>query len=586
VLSTFIHESMATYPTEPGNGAVYRKVRTWVSSGEKGLSAVRVVYTAPLLTLMIGVALLMLIICANVANLLLARAVARGREMSVRLAIGARRARLVRQLLTESLVLGVLSAASGLVLAWWGSRAILVLAADGATAISLDTHLDLPVLGFTVGVTILAVVLFGLAPALRATRIDLAAAMRAHARSLTGAGGAGRFRLPAGKLLVAGQVGLSLVLLVGATLLARSLQRVEGVDTGLDRDHLLIVGVDALDKGYRGDRLAALIADLSGRFARVHGVAAVSWSQNGIFTGSDGTAALKVPGFSSKDPADSNVHYDFVGAGYVRAIGGRLLRGRDITEQDIEHTPSVAVVNETMARFYFGTLDALGKRIYFDDTTVTTIVGVIADVRDHNLTQPVPRRAYAPYAQQLTGNDQPDQLVFEVRSTGEPAAIAAGIRKAIVAADPSLPIAGIVPLSQAMHVSVRQERLLARLASGFGVLALLLASLGLYGVMTYAISRRTGEFGLRVALGAQRGDVIRLVFRDALTVVASGVAVGVPLALASTRLLRSQLHGMDAADPASMALALGVLAASAIVAALIPSLRAARVEPLEALREE
>ncbi|MEP6571497.1 MAG: ABC transporter permease [Gemmatimonadota bacterium] len=562
-----------------------REMKIYVSSGAKGFSRMRGAYELPLLTLMVGVALLMLIICANVANLLLARAIARGREMGVRLAIGAGRFRLVRQLLTESVLLALLGATAGLGLAWWGSHVLLALAADGAPAIALDVRLDAPVLAFTVALSALAVGAFGLMPALRSSRVDLAQALRAGARSVnSNALGARGQRMPMGRLLIAGQVALSLVLLVGAALLVRSLSSVEQADTGLDRDHLLIVELDALAAGYRGDRLASLTQELSERFSRLPGVAAVAFSENGIFSGTESMNSFSVPGFVARTREDSVAATDRISPGYVTAIGGHLLRGREFTAQDAGHAPRVVILNETMAQHYFPGTNPIGATMRFDDTTAAEIVGVVASIKDHDLEGAPIRRFYSPYLQ--FGAGEPGSLRFEIRASGNPADLVMPVRQQIKALDPSLLIGGIDPLSLLMRQSVREDRLLARLASGFGVLALLLAAVGLYGVMTYAITRRTGEIGLRVALGAQRGDVIAMVVRDALGLVLLGLVIGLPLALASARLLRSQLHGIEPSDPVSIAIALVVLLASAIVAAFLPALRAARVEPLVALRQE
>ena len=556
----------------------------FVGPADKGFSRVRGTYRVPLLTLMIGAGLLLLIICANIANLLLARAVGRSREIGVRLAIGAGRARLVRQLLTESLVLALLSAAAALFVAWWGSRLLLSFAADGAPAIPLDTGLDLPVLGFTLVVSIVAVVLFGLVPALRASRVDLASTMRANAGAVAGGLGARGQRAPLGRVLIAAQVALSLILLIGAGLLVRSVHTLLHADPGLDRDHLLIVDVDARGAGYTGARLTGLIADVEGRLRRLPAVTEVSWSENGIFSGTESANTLQVPGFTARSPEDTVAYTDRIGPRYVEALGATLLRGRDFTKQDDARAPQVAIVNRTLEEFFFPGGTALGKRFRIDDSTSAEIVGVVADVVDHDLTADPVRRYYLPYAQPALG--EPGSVVFIVRTAGDPLALVESVRQQLKSVDEKLPIYGIDPLSVLMRQSIREQRLLARLATGFGGLALLLAAIGLYGVMTYAIARRTGEIGLRVALGAQRSNVIGMVLRDALRLVLLGVLIGVPLALGATRLLQSQLHDVDAADPLVIALCLAVLSLSAVLAALLPALRAARVAPLVALRQE
>lgn len=557
----------------------------YVQSGAKGFSRVRTTFEAPLLTLLSGVALLLCIICANVANLLLARAIARGREMAVRLALGADRRRLVRQLLTESVVLAVLSAGVGLLLAWWGSRALLQLAGSGP----LELKMDLPVLAFTLGVSVLAVGLFGLAPAMRASRVDLASTMRANAHAVAGSalGGRGQ-RAPLGKVLIAGQVALSVVLLMGATMLVRSLRNLQSVDVGLDRDHLVIVDVDVTSRGYNRAELFSFVRTATNKLGAIPGIAGVTYSENGIFSGTESGTNVQVPGFVAKTVDDTSIAYDQAGAAYAATIGAHVLAGRDLARSDEDRLPRTALVNQSLASFYFPGKSAIGQYLRFNDSVAVEIVGVIADTRDHNLTTAPDRRAYFPYVHMRDSAflDGPGSLRFSVRTKGDPTAITQTIRRTIASIDPQLPIDGVDPLVTLMRGTIGQQRLVAQLATAFGVLALILAAVGLYGVMTYAIARRTGEIGLRVALGAQSGDVVRMVLFDALRLVAVGVVAGLPIALASTTLLRTQLHDIQTTDPVSIAVAIGVLTTSAVAAVLFPALRAARVSPIVALRAE
>ena len=561
------------------------KVKVTIVSGARGLSSVREAYGGPLVALLVGVGVLLLIICANVANLLLARAVARGREMSVRLAIGAGRGRLLRQLITEGALLGVLGATIGLVLARWGSKLLLTLVADGGATLPLDVALDTRVLAFTAGVAMLAVALFALAPALRATRVDLISVMRASASSLAGGGlGTRGQRVPIGKLLIAVQVALSVVLLVGAAMLVRSLFGVQRADAGLDRDHLLVVDLDVYSRNITGDRLVRLGRDLAERVGRVPGAAAVTYSENGLFSGSESANNVGVPGFVARERNDSIARYDEVGPAYVKTIGAHLVSGRDFTPEDDPGSAKVILVNEAFARFYFGTVDPVGRSIRVGDSAQARIVGVVADVKDHRLTGAPTPRYYTAYQQQPFGD--PGMLRILVRSAGDPASITNAVRATILGLDRDLPISDIEPLSRLMRDSVREERLLTRLAAGFGIMALLLAAVGLYGVMSYAITRRTGEIGLRVALGADRGRVIGMVLGDAMRLVVAGIVVGIPLALVAARGLRHQLHGISTADPWSLVIALSVLLGCGVFAAFLPALRASRVAPVLALREE
>jgi predicted permease len=561
--------------------------RYLVSAGAKGFSEVRQTYEAPLLTLMIGVVLLLCIICANVANLLLARAIARGREMALRLALGADRSRLLRQLLTESALLALESAGLGLLVAWLGSRVLLSMAADGAP-LWVNLGMNGAVLVFTLVVSVLAVGLFGVVPALHASRIDLATALRGSASSISGGLGTRGGRLPLGKALIVGQVALSVVLLIGAGMLVRSLRNLQDVDVGMDRDHLIIVDLDIDARGYQGERLASVVHAMRERVASVPGVSAVTFSENGIFSGTEWHTSVQVAGFVARSPDDTVVATDMVGPDYVRGIGGHLIAGRDIAASDEATLPRVALVNQSLASLYWPGRNAVGQFLRFDDSVAVEIVGVMADTRDHELAEKPARRAYFSY---IHSDDpkhagSPGSLRLEVRTTRDPSAIIQAVRRAVIATDPSLPIDRIDPLTTLMRQSISESRLVTRLAGAFGVLALLLAAVGLYGVVAYAITRRTAEIGLRVALGAQRADIGRMVLLDALRVVALGIVIGVPVALLSMRLLTAQLHGVAAADPVSIAVAVTVLFASAVAAVMLPAIRAARVPPIVALRAE
>jgi predicted permease len=361
----------------------------------------------------------------------------------------------------------------------------------------------------------------------------------------------------------------------------RSLHALEAQPTGLDRDHLLIVDLAVGSRGYAEARRVAVLGDLLSRFARIPGVVGVSYSENGIFTGTESESSVAVDGFTPLSAEDSASNYDEVGPRYATAIGARLLAGRDLEDRDSEHGQPVALVNESFARFYYPAGNVVGKYFRMDSNSVQ-IVGVIGDVRDHDLRR-AQRRFYLPY---LRATEPPSSARFEIRTAGDPARIGPEVRRVVTAVDERLPIDGIDPLTSSMRQSVREERLLAQLATGFGIGALLLAAIGLYGVMTYAVTRRTGEIGLRVALGAQRPDVVGMVVQDALRVVLLGFLVGLPIALGALRLIGAQLYGVGAADPYSMGVALLVLLVSAIVAVILPALRASRVPPIVALREE
>ncbi len=550
--------------------------------GARGLSGVRDTFGNPLVALMLGVALLLAIVCVNVANLLLARGVARRREMSLRLAIGANRARIVRQLLTESLLLARLSGAAALLVAWWGSHVLVAMASQG-NPISVSLGPTPRVLVFTFGLSLGSVLFFGLTPALRASRVDLAATLRSTARSVTHGA---RF----GTLLISAQVALSLVLLVGASILTRSLRRTESTPLGFDRDHLIVADLDVATPGYADARLASAVHALRDHVAAVPGVAAVSYSANGIFIGTEWHTDVHVAGHVPRTPKDTVTAADEVGAGYAAALGARLVAGRDLDARDEGVAPRTALVNASFARFYFPGANAVGGLARFDDSSLVQIVGVIADVRGQSLDTTganADRRIYVPYLHQsgTTKFSQPKQLRLLVRTTGDPSALVQLVRRAIVETDRSVAIDDLEPVTDLIRSSIRDERLVARLATGLGALALLLAAIGLFGVTSYSIARRTSEIGVRIALGARRADIARLVMRDGLRPVAAGVVIGVPLAMAAVRILEHHLNDISS-DPASLAVAVGVLVASAVLAVFVPARRAMGIDPIGALREE
>jgi predicted permease len=439
------------------------------------------------------------------------------------------------------------------------------------------------VLAFTFGLSIGSVFLFGLTPALRASRVDLAATLRSTARSVTHGA---RF----GTLLISAQVALSLVLLVGASILTRSLRRTESTPLGFDRDHLIVADLDVATPGYADARLASAVHALRDHVAAVPGVAAVSYSANGIFIGTEWHTDVHVAGHVPRTPKDTVTAADEVGAGYAAALGARLVAGRDLDARDEGVAPRTALVNASFARFYFPGANAVGGLARFDDSSLVQIVGVIADVRGQSLDTTganADRRIYVPYLHQsgTTKFSQPKQLRLLVRTTGDPSALVQLVRRAIVETDRSVAIDDLEPVTDLIRSSIRDERLVARLATGLGALALLLAAIGLFGVTSYSIARRTSEIGVRIALGARRADIARLVMRDGLRPVAAGVVIGVPLAMAAVRILEHHLNDISS-DPASLAVAVGVLVASAVLAVFVPARRAMGIDPIGALREE
>ena len=581
------------------NTQLPRDLEIDVGPAATGFSVVREDFATPLVTMMVGVTLVLLIVCANVGNLLLARAVARSREMAVRMAIGAGRPRLVRQLLTESAVLAVIAGGLSLVVARWGSQLLLAFASAGGIVAPLDVGIDLRVTLFTASVSVAAVMLFGLAPAYRATRVDVAPVLRAQGRGALG-GGAGvpGRRGSLTRTLVVGQVTLSLVLLVSAAMLIRSLRSLESASPGFDRERLLVVDVDDQAVGYSGARHLSFVRELRARIAALPGVTGVSFSMNGLFSGSDWSTNVTVPGFVASTRQDSSARYDYVGPDYVRVIGARLIKGRELTERDVEGSAPVVLVNEAMARYYFGNADPLGRTLIFTDSVDAPIqaqvVGVVSDTRTgesswregaRSLTQPPVRRFYLSYLQH-PGEEPPSEARFEIRTDGNPELLIDAVHRTIASVDAQVPINQAYALDARIRDSIARERLVAKLSTGFGAVALVLAAIGLYGLMMHTVSRRTGELGLRMALGAERRDIVTMVLGEALRLVGAGLSIGVPAGYAATRLIRSQVPGIGAIDVPSIVVAFGVLVTAAVVAALVPAIRAGRVAPIVALQQE
>jgi putative ABC transport system permease protein len=552
-----------------------------------GLASSRDRLATPLLILLAVAGMVLVIACANLANLLLARADRRHKEMAVRLSIGAGRLRLLRQLLTESLLLAGLGGCLGLLTAWWGSRLLVALMAGGAP-LPLDVAIDGRKLAFATAVALLTGLAFGLAPALQATRVDLAGGLRSS-RATAG-------RRPAhgpisfGRLLVAAQIGLSLVLLIGAGLFVRSLQNLLRVDTGFAPDHLvqMVVGTHLL--GYAPPRRAALYDRVSERLAAVPGVASVGWSDNGLMSTSYSFSNVFPSGYVPRRGEDMEAHRSTVTPAYFATVGMPLLRGRAFGPQDRPDGPRTAVVNEAFVRRFFAHDSALGRRFGLTDPAHSRdyeVVGVVKDARYNGLRDQPPPMVYLAAAQ------RPDAelRIVEVR-TGGPAgrepgsALAARLRRAAAEADPDLAVFRLSSMAEQVATSLARERAVANLTGFFGLLALLLAAVGLYGVMSYNVARRTHEIGLRLALGAPRANVLGLVLRDAAQLAAAGVAAGLLAALAATRAAASQLYGITAHDPATLLVAALAMALTALAAGYLPARRAAGTDPMVALRSD
>jgi putative ABC transport system permease protein len=551
-----------------------------VLPGQKGLSDLRSQFSTPLIVLMSMVGVVLLISCANVANLLLARTTARQKEISLRLALGANRARIVRQQFVESGLLAFAGTIVGLVLAWWtGAMLIRALPGDpGARTLSADP--DLRVTMFALAVGLLTAFVFGIVPALQATRTTVTSALKEDSGSVSGGGRQARLR----RTLVIAQVALSMLLLAGAGLFARSLYNLKAVDPGFRVDDLLAFSIDPSLSGYEGDRLTALYQRLQEELTALPGVHSVSMSENGTLTGNDWQMTIRVDGYRVKEGEDMNPRVDGVGPRYFETMGIPLVSGREFTDRDVKGAPQVAIINETMAKYFFEGSSPVGRRLGFARGSATDIeiVGVVKDVRSLELRDRAPRFLYIPYAQ----DESVTQLTYYVRAAQDARSIPTALRQAVQRIDPNLPIFDMKSMRVQVDESLFVERMVAVLSVAFGALATLLAAIGLYGVMSYAVTRRTREIGIRMALGAERRRVLWLVLKEVAVMAAVGITGGLAAAFWLTRQVQAQLFGLAPTDPATLIGAALLLSVIALAAGYFPARRATTIDPLVSLRTE
>jgi predicted permease len=547
-----------------------------VEDVSKGQSELRQKFSTPLVVLMAMVGFVLLIACANVANLLLARAAARQKEIAVRIALGASRARVIRQLLIESTVLALLGGLAGLVVAGSTGNFLLRFLPGGGTGQALTSSPDVRVLGFAFALSLATGILFGLAPALQATRLAIAPTLKDQASNVSAGGGQARLRMA----LVASQVALSLVLLVGAGLFARSVFNLQAVDPGFKTSNLMSFSIDPSLNGYPQPRIRELFDRLEDSLAQLPGVMAASEAEIAPLSGNGASSTVKVEGYKPKPEEDMNPMVNWVGPGYFSALGIPLISGREFTRRDGVDAPKVGVINQTMARYFFGNENPIGRHFGFGQnaTTMYEIVGVVRDSKYDNLREQTLRTAYVTVAQHSSVQD----VTFYVRG----AATAGELRAAVARLDPDLPVYDVRPVETGIEDSIYIDRMIAALSSFFGGLATLLAAIGLYGVMAYNVTRRTREIGVRMALGADRGNVVWLVMREVAVLAGVGIGVALPVAYGLGRVVNSQLYGVAPADFAVLLGGAGLLAMVAGVAGYFPALRATRVDPLVALRYE
>ncbi len=547
----------------------------------RGLSDLRHTYSEPLKILMVIVALVLLIACANIANLLLARSTARARELAVRQALGAGRMRIIRQLLTESLLLALAGGALGIGLAAAASRLLLRMISNGSDNPPLDVSLNLRLLAFTFAVTVCTALLFGTLPALRATRLQLTESLKSGRGASSAAG-----RTPVAKILVVSQVALSLVLMVSACLFVRTLVNLNRAGTGFNKENVLRLNIDSAVTGYKdGDpRLTMVLKQIEDRVNGLPGVQAASFSAF-TFGGGSWNSSIHVPGI----PVNRNVNikHNIIGNAYFKVMQIPILAGHTFGPQDTATSQHVAIISEQMARNLFPAGSPIGRTYFIgsddgvDPPLQEQVIGVARDVKSGDLEKPIAYIDYLPYTQREWNFGD-----FEVRYSGDFSAISNEVQQAIHGVDRRLPITGITTMDEQVARSYTNQTIIAELSAFFALVAVFLCCIGLYGLMSYLVSRRTGEIGIRMALGANRSEVAWRVMREIGLLVLAGIVIGLPVALSGIRLIRNLLYGLSETDPFSLTTAIGILLFAGIASGYLPARRASRVEPVVALREE
>jgi predicted permease len=576
-------EGIAGLPFDsPSARRGFTDTKLQLGPASQGLTALRQQFSKPLWVIMAVVGMLLLVACANVANLLLARANARQKEIAVRLALGARRRRLMRQLITESMLLGAGGGALGLGLAFWGSRSLLVLVSHGHAPVSLTVRPDPVVLAFTLAVSLFTSLLFGTIPAWRATRLDPAPSLAQNSRGAANA--SGRSRLA--KSLVIVQVAVSLVLLVGAGLLVRTLANLKDFYPGFNQQNVLLFSLNPLMTGYKEDQLVPLYEQMFDRIRALPGVSAATASVHGPLSSNGAFTSISVQGYVPRpDEEVQPVGIEPVGPDYFRTMQTPILRGRDLTTADRPGATKVAIVNQSMARRYFPSADPIGKQIsipgYRGDASWLQVVAVVADVKVHDLREEGAPMVYLPLLQAPESG-----VTFEVRTAMNPVYAQSAILDAVKAIDSRLPVFQVKSLGDQLDESLSDARLVATLSGMFGALALLLSCVGIYGLMAYTVNRRTMEIGVRMALGAGRAQIARLVVYETMLLVSAGFLIGIPAAAGASYLLTTELYGLKPGDPLTILCACVLMAVVALLASYIPARRAASIQPMQALRNE
>ena len=544
-----------------------------------GASDLRTRAAGPLKLLLAASGLVLLIACANLGNLMLIRQIARTRELAVRTALGANRQHIIRQVATESLMIAVLGGSASLFLAWFLNVGLARLFSD---AVRLPTSPGLIVLLFAFCLTLLAGLAVGLMPILSTLGSDVVTGLKEQGRGLTGSA----TWMRVGRIIVAGQLALSLPLLVGAGLLLRTFYNLQNASVGFEKDHVLTFEVDALAAGVSGTKQFRFFSDVLNQVRSVPGVRAATFSNNGFFTGNDSRDSIDVEGYVPKGKEDRRSRYEHVGPGFFSALGIPIRLGREIGDRDNVSGSKVCVTNEAFARTFFRGRNPLGLHVtqkFANERNTFQVVGVVQDSRQNKLRDEIETRFYLPAAHPVFPLDS---AVFEVRTAGDPLRLMTAVRKSILSWNSNVTITNASTLTAAIDQRITQDRILGRLSTAFGVVGLILAAIGLYGVLSYSVARRTGEMGIRKALGAPERAVILMVLRETGWLLTTGFGVGSALTVVAIRVLNSRLYGLSRTDPLALISAAALLAVVALLAALMPALRASRVDPLVALRYE
>ncbi len=535
----------------------------------------------PLLILMAMVGLVLLIACANLASLLIARGEGRQREIALRLALGAGRGRLVRQLMTESLLLAIAGGAAGLALASWTLNLIVNSIPEDVGASGLTRQLDYRVLLFACAVSFVTGVLFGLAPAIRATRTDLQSVLKDQGSNVSG----GKANVRVRKSLMISQIALTAVLLAAAGLFAHSLFNLKGQDLGVRPDHVLEFSISPELNRYTPPQTTSLVERIRKSIKSLPGVRSASASEIPLLANSNSTSNITVQGYNTQEDEDMNVNQDWVGPEFLATMGIPLLNGREFTEADSSTSPKVAIINEAMARRFFTGRNPVGQHFGFGGKEVKIdieIVGVVKDSKDIDVREHVSPYVFLPYSQ----SEHAGNATFYVRTNQDPAALAVSVRNLVEGVDSNLPVYDVKTLTAQVDDIMFTDRLVTVFSLGLGLLASLLAAVGLYGVMAYVVARRTREIGIRMALGATQNSVAWMILREILGMLAAGLLIGLIAAYSIGRVIESQLFGVKASDPIVFLIAAGLLVAVALLAGWLPSRKAASVDPMVALRYE